>query len=135
MAEKLKLYSFYRSSATWRVRIALEWKHLDYQIIPVNILKGEQFSDDFKRLNPMTQVPALLIGNDELLTQSVSIMEYLDDAYPQEPLLPKDIVQKARVRQIVEIIVSGIQPLQNLSVILKFSTFFLNIAPSTYSIY
>lgn len=119
MAERLKLYSYFRSSCSWRVRIALEWKQLDYETLAINLLKGEQNSDDYKRVNPLAQVPALLLPSKELLTQSVSILEYLEEVYPQRPLFPQDAVQRARVRQIVEIIASGIQPLQNPSTLMK----------------
>ncbi|XP_045584398.1 probable maleylacetoacetate isomerase 2 isoform X2 [Procambarus clarkii] len=112
------LYSYYRSSCAWRVRIALAYKGVEYEYRPVHLLKKEQVSDDYMKLNPMGQVPALVIGS-RTLTQSMSILEYLEEAYPQKPLLPKDLFLRAKVREVCEVIASGIQPLQNLSVLQK----------------
>ncbi|KAK7074268.1 Glutathione S-transferase zeta-1 [Halocaridina rubra] len=112
------LYSYFRSSCTWRVRIVLAHKGIDYENNPVNLLKQEQVGDEFKKVNPMGQIPSLVIGN-QTLSQSMSIMEYLEEVYPDKPMLPKDPLSRAKVREICEIIASGIQPLQNLSVLKK----------------
>lgn len=112
------LYSYFRSSCSWRVRIVLAHKGIEYDTKPIHLLNQEQVSDEYKQLNPMGQVPALVV-NDRTLTQSLSIMEYLEEAYPQKPLLPKDLLLRAKVREVCEIIGSGIQPLQNLSVLQK----------------
>ncbi|XP_047481165.1 probable maleylacetoacetate isomerase 2 isoform X1 [Penaeus chinensis] len=112
------LYSYFRSSCSWRVRIALAHKGVDYEYRAINLLKQEQVSDEYKKLNPLGQVPALIV-NENTLTQSISILEYLEEAYPQKPLLPKDLFKRAKVREVCEIIGSGIQPLQNLSVLQK----------------
>nr|APH81356.1 GST zeta [Tigriopus kingsejongensis] len=111
------LYSYFRSSCSWRVRIVLALKDIEYEYRPVHLVKdgGEQHQADFLKLNPMAQVPALTMG-DRILTQSVAIIEYLEEAYPQHPILPTDPWLRAQVRQIVEIIGSGTQPVQNLSV-------------------
>ncbi|BFZ07167.1 hypothetical protein BsWGS_10206 [Bradybaena similaris] len=106
------LYSYFRSSASWRVRIALALKGIKYEYRAVNLLKGEQFNDEYKKLNPMGQIPTLLIDG-HCLTQSLPIIEYLDEKYPEHALLPKDSFGKAQVRALAEIINSGIQPLQN----------------------
>ncbi|KAG7170260.1 probable maleylacetoacetate isomerase 2 isoform X2 [Homarus americanus] len=117
-ASKPTLYSYFRSSCSWRVRIALAHKGVDYDYKPIHLLKKEQVSDEFMKLNPMGQIPALIINN-QTLTQSMSILEYLEEAYPQKPLLPKDLFTRAKVREVCEVISSGIQPLQNLSVLQK----------------
>nr|XP_027225770.1 probable maleylacetoacetate isomerase 2 isoform X2 [Penaeus vannamei] len=112
------LYSYFRSSCSWRVRIALAHKGVDYEYRAINLLKQEQVSDEYKKLNPIGQVPALIV-DENTLTQSISILEYLEEAFPQKPLLPKDLFKRAKVREVCEIIGSGIQPLQNLSVLQK----------------
>lgn len=112
------LYSYFRSSCSWRVRIALAHKGVDYEYRAINLLKQEQVSDEYKKLNPIGQVPVLIV-DENTLTQSISILEYLEEAFPQKPLLPKDLFKRAKVREVCEIIGSGIQPLQNLSVLQK----------------
>ncbi|XP_050718777.1 maleylacetoacetate isomerase-like isoform X2 [Eriocheir sinensis] len=112
------LYSYFRSSCSWRVRIVLAHKNIDYEYRPIHLLNKEQVSDEYTKLNPLGQVPAMIVG-DKTLTQSISIMEYLEEAYPQNPLLPKEPLLRAKVREICEVIGSGIQPLQNLSVLQK----------------
>ncbi|GAV06343.1 hypothetical protein RvY_16352 [Ramazzottius varieornatus] len=112
----LQLYTYFRSSCSWRVRIALEWKGIPYESIFVHLLKNEQNDEEYGQVNPMHQVPALVIDG-QCLTQSLPIIEYLDDNFPDRPLLPKDPLQRFRVRQICEIIASAIQPMQNLAVL------------------
>ncbi|KAF6139652.1 hypothetical protein GIB67_033656 [Kingdonia uniflora] len=118
MAEekKLKLYSYWRSSCAFRVRIALNLKSLDYEYNPVNLLKGEQFTPEFLALNPIGYVPALMDG-DILIADSLAIILYLEDKYPQHPLLPTDLHKKAINIQAANIVCSSIQPLQNIAVI------------------
>ncbi|PON38503.1 S-crystallin [Parasponia andersonii] len=91
---KLKLYSYWRSSCSWRVRIALNFKGLKYEYIPVNIMKGEQHNPEFLKLNPIGYVPVLVDG-DLVLSDSLAILLYLDEKYPQRPLLPTDLKGKA----------------------------------------
>lgn len=112
------LYSYFRSSCTWRVRIALALKGIDYVTVPVNLIKdgGQQFSKEFQTLNPMKQVPALKIDGITI-GQSLAIIEYLEETRPTPRLLPQDPQKKAIVRMISDLIASGIQPLQNLSVL------------------
>lgn len=114
------LYNYWRSSASQRVRIALGLKGLPYEYIAVNIVKHGQFADAYRARNPMAQVPTLEITEDNgtrlSLTQSLPILEYLEERFPQAPLLPRDPYLRARARALAEIINSGIQPLQNLSV-------------------
>ncbi|TGZ59180.1 hypothetical protein CRM22_009229 [Opisthorchis felineus] len=113
------LYSCYRSSASYRVRIALALKGIDYEYRPINMFAepGEQFSEEFRKVNPKCELPALQIDG-LTLTQSLPIIEYLEETRGQvgRPLLPKDPAKRAVVRKLSEMINSGIQPMQNLSV-------------------
>ena len=113
----LKLYSYFRSSASYRVRIALNLKSLNYEYIPVHLVKdgGEQHKDEYKNLNPSAELPTLLHG-DKTLSQSMAIILYLDEVFSDFSLFPQDTFQKAKVIQACEIVNSGIQPLQNLAV-------------------
>jgi len=111
------LYGYFRSSAAYRVRIALNLKGLAYRQVPVSLLKAEQRSADFLALNPQGLVPALQDG-DVLLTQSLAICEYLDEAYPATmALLPADPVQRARVRAVAQAIACDIHPVNNLRIL------------------
>ncbi|KAL1221116.1 Glutathione S-transferase Z1 [Cardamine amara subsp. amara] len=116
VAEKLKLYSYWRSSCAHRVNIALALKGLEYEYIPVNLLKGDQFNPDFKTINPMGSVPVLVDG-DFVISDSFAIIMYLDDKYPEPPLLPCDLHKRAINYQVMSIVLSGIQPHQNLALI------------------
>lgn len=113
----VKLYSYFRSSASYRVRIALGLKGIQFEYLPIHLIKdgGEQHGPDYREKNPMEQVPTLEIDGVSL-TQSVAIIEYLEERYPKPELLPAEPVRRAHVRRAVEIVNSGIQPLQNLSV-------------------
>jgi len=114
------LYSYFRSSCSWRVRIALEWKGINYDYQAVHLIKdgGQQNTETYKVTNPMAQVPSITIDG-ATFTQSIAILEYLEETYPEKALLPKDVLGRLKVREICEIIGSGIQPLQNLSVLQK----------------
>jgi len=120
---KLVLHSYWRSSASHRVRIGLGLKQLPYDYAPVNILHGEQHADAYRAKNPMAQVPTLEITEDDgsrvALTQSLAILEYLDERWPDPPLLPRDPLLRARARALAEIINAGVQPLQNASTLKK----------------
>jgi maleylacetoacetate isomerase len=109
----VKLYTYFRSSAAYRVRIALNLKRVGYDAIPVNLLKGEHLNPEYETVNPQKRVPVLDTGQGVLL-QSPAILEYLDEAYPEPPLLPVGAVQRARVRAVAAIIGCDIHPLNNL---------------------
>jgi maleylacetoacetate isomerase len=114
----MKLYSYFRSSAAYRVRIGLNLKGLDYDTVPVHLLKdgGQQLSAEYKALNPTALVPTLVDGENPL-GQSVAILEYLEETHPEPALLPKDPVERARVRAIVQTIACDIHPLNNLRIL------------------
>lgn len=113
----LKLYGYWRSSAAYRVRIALGRKGLDYDYVPVHLLRGggEQRTSSYRQLNPGARVPTLEVDGQPIY-QSVAILEWLEEQYPDPPLLPADPLLRARARGISQMIVADIQPLQNLSV-------------------
>ena len=107
----MKLYNFWRSLAAFRVRIALKLKSQDFDVISTDLLKGEQFDLNFIGLNPQGMVPALVLDDGEILTQSMAILEYLNEVYPTPPLLPEDPLARARVRNICMITVADTHPL------------------------
>ncbi len=112
------LYTYYRSSAAYRVRIALNLKGLDHTLVPVHLLRGggEQFAPDYRALNPQSRVPTLVDG-ERVLTQSLAIVEYLDETYPGARLMPADALGRARVRAMAQLIACDIHPLGNLAVL------------------
>jgi maleylpyruvate isomerase len=114
----MKLYSYFRSSAAYRVRIALNLKGLDYQTIPVHLLRdgGEQLSDSYRGINPSALVPTLA-QDDLVLGQSLAILEYLDETHPAPALLPEHAAERARVRSIAQVIACDTHPLNNLRVL------------------
>lgn len=114
--EKLSLYSYYRSSCSYRVRIALYYKDLDFEYKAVHLIKNQQFLDTYKKFNPLSQVPSLKHG-EKVLTQSLPILLYLEEIKPKPALLPEDSFKRAEVLSFCEMINSGVQPLQNFSVL------------------
>lgn len=113
----MELFTYYRSTSSYRVRIALALKGLDYQALPVNLLKGEQRGEAYLALNPQGRVPALRLDSGELLVQSPAIIEYLEEAFPETPLLPRTLEGRAQVRGVAAIIGCDIHPLHNVSVL------------------
>ncbi len=107
-----RLYTYFRSSAAYRVRIALALKGVRYESVPVNLLKGEQRSAAYEAVNPQRRIPSLDIG-DAVLLQSPAILEYLDEVHPDPPLLPMGAVQRAKVRAVCSIIACDIHSLNN----------------------
>jgi len=114
----MKLYTYFRSSAAYRVRIALNLKGLSYDAVPVHLLKdgGQQRQEEYRQINPSGLVPAF--QDDRItLTQSMAIIEYLDERFPAVPLMPSDAPGRARVRELAQIIACDIHPLNNLRVL------------------
>jgi maleylpyruvate isomerase len=114
----MKLYTYFRSSAAYRVRIALNLKGLSYDAVPVHLLRdgGEQLAPAYREVNPAGLVPAL-VDNGIALTQSLAIIEYLEEVHPMAPLLPQDAVGRARVRALAQTIACDTHPLMNLRVL------------------
>jgi maleylpyruvate isomerase len=112
---KLALYSYWRSTSSWRVRIGLELKGLAYEYRAVNLLADEQYGDAHKERNPTSQVPVLDVDG-RLIAQSLPILEWLEDSFPEVPILPRDPYARARARQLAEYVNSGIQPYQNMQI-------------------
>ena len=110
----MKLYGYWRSSATYRVRIILALKALDYDYVPVNLLAGDQLSESHKKRNPQGLVPALETDSGAVITQSLAISEYLEEAFPENPVLPDDIMLRAKARAIAAAIACEAQPFMNL---------------------
>lgn len=113
----MQLYDYFRSGAAYRTRIGLNIKELAYEHIPVHLTKdgGEQYKADYAAINPQMLVPTLVDG-DLKLTQSLAIMEYLDEVYPEPRLLPSDAAGRARVRALAQIIACEVHPINNLKV-------------------
>ncbi|HEY2863814.1 MAG TPA: maleylacetoacetate isomerase [Casimicrobiaceae bacterium] len=121
----MKLYNYFRSSAAYRVRIALHMKGLPFDYAPVHLVKGEQHADAYRALNRQELVPTLVDGST-VVTQSLAIIEYLDERHPSPPLLPSTSAARARVRAIALAIACDIHPLNNLRV-LRYLTRTLNV--------
>jgi maleylpyruvate isomerase len=112
----MKLYTYFRSSAAYRVRIALNLKGLSPDLIAIHLTKdgGRQHAAEFRAVNPQERVPALVLDSGDVLTQSLAIIEYLDETHPKPALLPPDPVERAKVRAFAQAIACDIHPLNNL---------------------
>jgi maleylpyruvate isomerase len=112
----IKLYNYFRSSAAYRVRIALNLKKLPFEYLPVHLVKGEQRDQRYREINPQALVPTMFDGAEKI-TQSMAIIEYLDESVPEPPLLPATPAARARVRSIAQAIACDIHPIDNLRVL------------------
>jgi maleylacetoacetate isomerase len=115
----LILYTYYRSSAAYRVRIALNLKGLPYEMVPAHLTRdgGRQYTAEFRAINPQMRVPVLQLSSGDVITQSLAIIEYLDDIRREPPLLPADALARAHVRAIAQMVACDIHPLNNLVVL------------------
>jgi len=120
MNEELTLFHYWRSSSSWRVRWALRLKRVDVKMVAVSLLNGESESPEHLKRNPQGYVPVLQVGH-KYLQESVAIIEWLEELIPSPSLYPGDSYQRAHIRALVEAINSGTQPLQNVSVVEKYS--------------
>jgi maleylpyruvate isomerase len=113
----VKLYTYFRSSAAYRARIALNLKGLPYDMVSVHLTRdgGHQRRPEFQKVNPQMRVPALELSSGEVLTQSLAIIEYLDEIEPEPPFLPADALERAHVRALAQLIACDIHPLNNTS--------------------
>src|SRR5687768_5205327 len=116
---RLRLWSYWRSSCAYRVRIALGLKQLPFEYVATHLTRdgGQQLAPAFANINPQRQVPVLEVlegGESRRLVQSMAIIEYIDERFPEPPLLPRDPADRAHVRALAELVNSGIQPLQNI---------------------
>ena len=112
----MKLYNYFRSSAAYRVRIALNLKDLPYEMVPIHLTKdgGQHKTAEFRAVNPQMRLPALQLSSGETLIQSLAIIEYLDEVFPEPALLPADAIARAHVRAVSQIVACDIHPLNNL---------------------
>lgn len=121
----MKLYGYWRSSSSWRVRTALELKSIPFEYAAVHLVEegGQQHHEEHRERNPMEQVPVLEYNTDDgeirQITQSIAIMEFLEETHPEPSLLPDDTFLRAKARQLAEVVNAGIQPLQNLDLLLR----------------
>ena len=111
------LYGYFRSSAAYRVRLALNLKDLAYDQVPINLVKGEQRGEGFLARNPQGLVPALVTNDGTTLTQSLAICEYLEELHPSPALLPEEPAERARVRALAQLVACEIHPLNNLRIL------------------
>lgn len=113
----MKLYSYFRSSAAYRVRIALNLKGIAYETASIHLVKdgGHNRRPEFRAVNPQMRIPALVAPTGDVLIQSLAIIEYLDETHPEPPLLPKDPIARARARSLAQIVACDIHPLNNTS--------------------
>lgn len=123
--KELTLYSYFYSSASWRIRSVLALKKIPFKYETVQLLEGQQHSDDFVKLSPMHQIPALKVefndGQTHVLAQSLAIIQFIEHHYPEPSIYPKCALKRAKSQAIAETISSGIQPLQNYETLVKYT--------------
>ncbi len=112
----MELYGYWRSSTAYRVRIALNLKGLEVRHRAVNLRRGEQHASTYRQWNSLARVPTL-VDEEKVYTQSLAILEYLEERYPQPPLLPRDVCDRARVRALADVVACDMHPLNNISVL------------------
>lgn len=112
----MKLYTYFRSSAAYRTRIALNLKKISYEAIPIHLTRdgGQHKSAEYRAINPQMRVPALKLDSGDIIVQSLAIIEYLEETCPNPPLLPKGALERAQVRAVSQIVACDIHPLNNL---------------------
>ncbi|CAG0909939.1 unnamed protein product [Cyprideis torosa] len=115
----MRLYSYWRSTTSYRVRIALHLKGLAYEPVPINLVEGAQKAPEYAALNPGQGVPTLVLDDGTILTQSMAILEWLEESYPDPALLPTDAAQRAKVRAAALTIAEDVHPVNNLRVIAR----------------
>lgn len=122
---ELTLYCYFYSSAAWRIRSACVLKGIEWKYEPVHLIKGEQHSEEYLEVNPMHQVPSVKVvlddGTEHYLSQSLAIIQFLDEIYPEKSVYPADPVLRAKARAIADTISGGIQPLQNHETLTKYT--------------
>jgi maleylpyruvate isomerase len=118
----MKLYTYFRSGAAWRVRIGLHWKGLAFTSVPINLKAGEQAAPDWQARNPQAMVPALELDDGTLLTQSLAILEWLEETHPEPAFLPANTVARAQIRAVALSIAADTHPIQNLGVLKRIET-------------
>ena len=113
----MKLYTYFRSSAAYRTRIALNLKGITTEQVSIHLTKdgGKQHAPEYRAINPQRRVPSLVLDDGTILIQSLSIIDYLDETYPNPPLLPKDALARAKVRSIAQIVACDIHPIDNVA--------------------
>jgi len=113
----MRLHGYFRSAASWRVRIALNLKGVEVTHVPHHLRRGAQRASEYLALNPQGLVPALELSDGRILTQSLAIIEWLEEAYPKPKLLPSDMIERAQVRAFALVLAADTHPLQNLCVL------------------
>jgi len=106
----MKLFTYWRSQAAYRVRVAMRLKGLAMEKVSLDLLKGDQFAADYHKLNPQGVVPTLIDDDGPPLVQSLAILEYLEEKYPQPPILPKDLHARAHARAIAQVVAMDVHP-------------------------
>lgn len=120
----MKLYSYWRSTTSFRVRAVMNLKGLNYECLPVDLVAGEQNSEPYVALNPGKGVPSLVLDDDTVLTQSLSIIDYLDALWPDPPMLPQDPLARSRVLSVALAVATDIHPVNNLRVLARLARTF-----------